>query len=99
MHAELDLAFRQVRLELLGEEPFATDRGQRFVDPLVAGRAVRLELTHDAPRLEASLHLPRLTERELRCARGDDQRGPRRARHQPVSEATRKCRAIASTRP
>ena len=73
MHAAVDFAAREIRLELLGEQALRADRAQRLVEALVAGRAVRLELGVDSARRERGLHLTRLPERELRRARGDDE--------------------------
>ncbi len=81
VHAELNLALREIHLELSREEPFATDGRERLVEMLVARGAVGLELARHTARLERLLHLARLPQRELGGARRDDERSAGAVRH------------------
>ena len=38
MHGAVDLLFQESHLELVGEQPFGADLGERLVELLVAGR-------------------------------------------------------------
>src|SRR5215208_707587 len=74
MYTAGNFAFREVGLELLREQAFAADRGQRLVETFVARCFVGLELGSDAPLFQQVLYLPRLFERQRRRSRRDDQR-------------------------
>jgi hypothetical protein len=68
-------ALGEIVLELASEQPLSADRAERLVEFFVAGCTVGLELRRDTPLRQCFLHLSRLSDRELRRARRDEQ-GP-----------------------
>ena len=80
MHRKIDAAVEQRLVDLLGEQPFAADLGERPVLHPVAGRADRDDLDHPGRRelgmrrQQAVAHQLGLAQRHRAAARSDAQR-------------------------